>query len=90
MVATPSTMLQLGTLAPSFSLLEPKSGTKHIFNHQLAKKGYLLRLFVIIVHMLFICCLSLLSCAMAGPKKVFRFISFPQMTLKTTLLIPQN
>jgi len=42
MVATPSTMLQLGTLAPSFSLLEPKSGTKHIFNHQLAKKGYLI------------------------------------------------
>jgi peroxiredoxin len=42
MVATPSTMLKLGTQAPTFSLPEPKSGTNLTFNHQLTNKGYLI------------------------------------------------
>ena len=42
MVATPSTMLKLGTQAPIFSLPEPKSGTNITFDHQLTNKGYLI------------------------------------------------
>jgi peroxiredoxin len=42
MVATPSTMLELGTQAPSFCLPDPKSGNEVIFDHRLQKKGYLI------------------------------------------------
>ena len=42
MVATPSTMLKLGTQAPIFSLPEPRSGTNLTFDHQLTSKGYLI------------------------------------------------
>ncbi len=42
MVATPSTMLKLGTQAPIFNLPEPKSGTNITFDHQLTNKGYLI------------------------------------------------
>ena len=42
MVATPSTMLKLGTQAPIFSLTESKSGTNLTFNHELTNKGYLI------------------------------------------------
>ena len=42
MVATPSTMLKLGTQAPIFSLPEPRSGTNLTFDHQLTNKGYLI------------------------------------------------
>ena len=42
MVATPSTMLKLGTQAPSFSLPDSKSGTNLTFDHQLNNKGYLI------------------------------------------------
>jgi len=42
MVATPSTMLSLGTKAPTFCLSDPKTESEISFNYSLRKKGYLI------------------------------------------------
>ena len=89
MVATPSTMLKLGTQAPLFSLPEPKSGTNITFDHQLTNKGYLIAFICNHCPYVIHCCPNLLSCAVMDDKG-FRFISFPLMMLKVTLLILPN